>query len=153
MNADAAVVTLLQEIRDEMRLQTAELRGLRLAVGGQSGPPRRLSPADEAMLATLLPIVAVALEDSKRDSKRDDYPNFSVHDLVRGAQRVEIKPAAALREALALMGSEPRKIGRLLRRASRADVAIAGFRVMAIGTCKDGVLWKLTKEKSQNSPR
>lgn len=96
------------------------------AIAHQRHAPRRLSRADEAALAALLPAI----------SKTIGARTFSVRMLTEHAA-LDVGPAIALRGALASIGS-PHKIGRLLLRAEGAD--IGGFRIVASGHSREGML-------------
>jgi len=123
---DAEALQLLREIRDLHRAGLDELRALR----GTLAPhirKRTLCNGDRDALERLLPAIAEAVGTL----------TFSTHELIEHA-KLEIKANVALREALASIGDNPRKLGRLLSRGT--DIDVAGFRIAESGSSRDGVL-------------
>ncbi len=123
---DTDLLALLRDIVDEIKGLRSDLA----AVERQRSAPRRLSRADEEALVALFPALAAAVGTR----------TFSVHELHEHA-RLPVAPAVALRAALAAVGN-PRRIGRLLRRAEGVDVG--GYRIVANGHSREGMLLSVT---------
>lgn len=126
---EGEIAGLLREISAKLDALPAAIAA---AVGqGKGPPPRRLSASDREALAKLRPAIFAAVGDR----------TWSLREL---REHSELKDPAAveLRLALAAIGS-PLKIGRLLRRGNRLEVA--GYEIEANGECRDGVLWTVRK--------
>jgi len=121
MNADAAIVMLLQEIREE-------IRGLRADLAGKANGRRPLSTADRDTLAPLLPIVHAAVLGRA----------FTVAELQEHA-KLTLPSTVALRDALARI--TPLKLGKLLGRG--AGHTIVRYRITAVEEARSGVRWRV----------
>ena len=125
---------VLPEIRDALHALSAAL-----------APAKRqrhpiLCNGDRAALQKLLPAIAEAV----------GIRTFAIRELLAHAQ-IDIESTASLRAALDSVGRNPRKLGRLLKRAT--DVDIDGFRIMESGVSRDGTLRTvitITRRNPQN---
>jgi hypothetical protein len=120
---DQAILEALHELRDA-------LRGLPQAIAAavtQKSHARRLSSADEAALAALLPVITAAIEGRP----------FLVCELTQHA-KLNFAPAIALGKALA--STNPRSLGRLLSRG--CGINIGGYRIRKINFSeRNGIRW------------
>jgi hypothetical protein len=106
-----------------LRELVEEVRGLRADLARERGR----SPARDASVEALLPVLAAAVADRAFTSRE-----VVEHAVVDGALR------AALDKAGVVTG---RQLGKWLRRAEGR--AIAGVRLERIGTDRDGVIWRV----------
>ncbi len=132
-DANAEALMLLREIRDELR-----------AIRSALSPKRRqpvLCNGDRAALESLLPAISEAVGTL----------TFSTRELLEHA-KLDVEANVALRAAIASVGDNPRKLGRLLSRGT--DIDVGGFRIAESGTTREGVLRtviSITRRNSQNS--
>jgi hypothetical protein len=113
---DAPIAALLREL-------VSEIRGLRGDLAQRQR--RRLTPADEAALRALLPVVAAAVGDRA----------FTLAEL---REHALLPMQTELRSALEAAGG-PNRVGRLLRRAD--GFAVEGLRAECVGDDRDGLVW------------
>jgi len=107
-----------------LRELIAEVRGLRMDLARQAG-----APVQAEGLADLLEAIAFTVGDRM----------FTAPELAKFA---EAAPPEKLLTALhAAGGTNPRKVGKLLRRMEKQECG--GWRVVQIGTDRDGILWKV----------
>jgi hypothetical protein len=111
---------------DLLRELVAEVRGLRADLVAHRRE-RKLSPADRAVLSTVLPTIAATVGDRV----------FTVSELVAHAQ---LPAATELREAIATAGGA-HALGRLLKRGEHADVG--GLALETLGVDRDGRMWRI----------
>ena len=126
--ADAEIATLLREVRDL-------IAGLPAAIAAairQERAPRRLSPADVAEFARLLPIITGAACGQEF--------KFTMRQLWQHAE-LSIAPSIALREALET--TDPVRLGKLLRRG--ADCGVEGYVITAVQGTRSGVKWHVAR--------
>lgn len=154
MNADPALLELLTEtlhtLRNGNRLAVVlidELRALRSDLGERrtATAPRDLSKADRLHLEALLPAI-VQTSATER---------VTVNALTAAA-RGRTRSAKALRTAINESGLNAMQIGRLLKRASEADAAVAGFHVDRCGDSRAGAVFAFisatAKEREDRDP-
>jgi hypothetical protein len=107
-----------------LRELIAEVRGLRVDLARHAGAP---TPTEG--LANLLEAIAFTVGDRE----------FTAPEL---AQFAEIAPPEKLLTALhEAGGTNPRKVGKLLRRLEKQECG--GWRVVQIGNDREGILWKV----------
>lgn len=130
------LIAVLTELRDEQRASRELLERIACALE-QSRAHNRLSASDQAAARALLPVIAAATYGR----------TFTMLELWRHAE-LGIAPAVvALREALAT--TDPRKLGRLLRRLS--DCGDEAYEITAAETTRLGVRWRVV-ERGDRSP-
>ncbi len=123
LTADPETMTVLTEIRDE-------LRALRLATERTGGAA--LSRADRAALAVLLPAIAASV---------GSY-TFTARELIDHAQAADLELRTAIERTLGpITDGTARRIGKLLKRAD--GCTLYGFVVVRIGDGRDGALWSI----------
>jgi hypothetical protein len=126
--SDSGSLAILRRISEQLDALPGRIAA---AIERQPRAPRRLSPADAAVFAKLLPAIHAGL------------PNvtFSVR-LLHDYGALAAPQYVALRNALESAGGS-RTIGHLLRRGAKSD--IPGFKIEANGESSEGVLWSLTE--------
>lgn len=137
-------VSLDAESKQLLRDLTAELRRLCVAIAGRSGSHVTLRTAALRALEKLLPAIE-AVVSFERDV------NFTVNELFKHAELNE-PTCKALREELTRLGSNRKKIGRLLINAARAAAPIAGFQVKAVGKDRNVRLFSISKHPETLPP-
>lgn len=115
----------LAAVLAELRVLASEVRGLREALGAR---PRRIRGADPDKLAHLL----VAIAESWGAGRE-----FAVAELQEFAAALATR--RALCDALAAVGSDPRRVGLFLRRV--AGVPANGLILERIGGDRAGAVW------------
>jgi hypothetical protein len=112
------------ETNELLRELIAEVRGLRAALARQPGDQ---SPSSS--LADLVEAIAFTVGDRE----------FTAPELAKFA---EVAPPEKLLTALhEAGGTNPRKVGKLLRRMEKQECG--GWRVVQIGTDREGIIWKV----------
>ncbi|MBB3020664.1 hypothetical protein FHR70_003750 [Microvirga lupini] len=107
-----------------LRVLISEVRGLRADIARQAG-----APVQADSLAALLDAIASAVGARV----------FTASEL---ADFAEAAPPEKLLTALhAAGGTSPRKVGKLLRRMEKQE--LAGWRVLQVGSDRDGIIWKV----------
>ena len=119
------------DVLELLRELVVEVRGLREALGHR---PRRIRGADPDALTRLL----VAIAESWGSGRE-----FAVGELVTFAAALGTR--RALRDALAAVGTDSRRIGLALRRG--AGVAASGHVLERVGGDRAGAVW-IVREQS-----
>ena len=131
--ADAEVIELLREIRDQQHQLIVEVRALRAGLAERQVRPASKAPVkiqDTKALEKLLPIIAGAM---------GDVQGFTSREIVMRARTDK-----ALRKALqAACGDTARKVGDLLKRGVGATHS--GTRIERVKNSAEGVLWAIER--------